>query len=286
MVEKVSVVDNIKMYYDQLFSAEKKVADAILGNVQDVVMMNVSELANHSGVSEATVVRMCKHIGYQGYYQMRLLLARDLGKGDRGGGSGETMDSLHRIFERSAANVSSLAERIDLQLIIKCAECLKKSRMVYVVAAGNTTPIALDLGFRLERFGIRCSYGIIPEHFLNHVSLGNHEDTLIVISGSGTSKPVIQAMELAQKAKMQTIAITGEEFSPLSKNADYVLSVQCKEDLFPADNEPASHLCKVAVSDALLYVIRHLDVFAKELAEEADDEHSDEVELLLSEYKL
>lgn len=286
MEEKVSVVDNIKMYYDQLFSAEKKVADGILANVQEVVMMNVSELANHSGVSEATVVRMCKHIGYQGYYQMRLLLAHDLGKGDRSSGNRETMDSLQRIFDRSASNISNLAERIDLELMIKCAARLKKSRMVYVVAAGNTTPIALDLGFRLERFGIPCSYGIIPEHFLNHVSLGRAEDTLIAISGSGTSKPVLQAMELAQKVNMQSIAITAEEYSPLSKNADYVLSVQCKEQLFPSDMLPASHLCKLAVSDALLYVVRNLDVFAKELAGEQDNEYSDEVELLLSEYKL
>ena len=63
-----------------MLSGGKKVADFILANPGLAVNANVSELANYSGVSDATVVRFCKHLGYEGYYQMRLLLARDIGR--------------------------------------------------------------------------------------------------------------------------------------------------------------------------------------------------------------
>ena len=63
---EISVVDNIRQMYEELFSAEKKVAKYILENRQEVVMLSVSELAHKSGASEATVVRMCKHLGYDG----------------------------------------------------------------------------------------------------------------------------------------------------------------------------------------------------------------------------
>ena len=74
------VIDTIKDNYQQMFSAEKKVADYILAHPEKTVSANVSELAELSGVSDATVIRMCKHLGYQGFYQMKINLARDLGQ--------------------------------------------------------------------------------------------------------------------------------------------------------------------------------------------------------------
>jgi len=58
-----TVLESIDEFYEQLFSAERKVADCIRKNPDQAIMMNVSELASASGASEATVVRMCKHIG-------------------------------------------------------------------------------------------------------------------------------------------------------------------------------------------------------------------------------
>ena len=74
------VLEVIREKYDEIFSAEKKVADFILKNPQKAVDSNVSELAKKSGVSDATVIRMCHHIGYAGYYQFRITLAGDLGR--------------------------------------------------------------------------------------------------------------------------------------------------------------------------------------------------------------
>ena len=69
----------ISSEYNKIFSAEKKVADFILTNPHRAVELNVSELAKASGVSDATVVRMCHHIGYTGYHQFRIALSKDLG---------------------------------------------------------------------------------------------------------------------------------------------------------------------------------------------------------------
>ena len=79
---KNSVVENILQKYEQLFPAEKKVADYIISNSSDIINLNVAELALLSSTSDATVVRTVKHLGYDGYYQMRLLLSRDIGKSE------------------------------------------------------------------------------------------------------------------------------------------------------------------------------------------------------------
>ena len=74
-----TVLETIDEMYDKIFQAERKVADFVRKNPELVVNANVSELANYSGVSDATVIRMCKHLGYEGYYQMKICLSGDLG---------------------------------------------------------------------------------------------------------------------------------------------------------------------------------------------------------------
>ena len=78
MSEK-SVIDNIQKHYREFSPTERKVADCVLRHPNQVTEYTVKELAMASGVSEATVVRMCQHAGYTGYWPFRTMLARDMG---------------------------------------------------------------------------------------------------------------------------------------------------------------------------------------------------------------
>ncbi len=57
MTSENDVLESIDKLYDQLFSKERQIADYIRANPQEVIMMNVSQLAKASKTSEATVVR-------------------------------------------------------------------------------------------------------------------------------------------------------------------------------------------------------------------------------------
>lgn len=74
-----SVIEIIKEKYQKIYTAKRKVADFVLDRPQEAVNMNVAELAKQSDVSEATVIRLCHHLGYSGYYQFRILLAKEVG---------------------------------------------------------------------------------------------------------------------------------------------------------------------------------------------------------------
>lgn len=73
-----SVLDNITVLYDQLFDAEKKIAKYILNNPKEVVDMTVSELAETSDVSIASVSRFCRKVGLKGFAQLKVSLAQEL----------------------------------------------------------------------------------------------------------------------------------------------------------------------------------------------------------------
>jgi len=282
----IPVINNIKQRYDELFAAEKKVADYILNNMQEVIMLNISELALRSGVSEATVVRMCKHLGYDGYFQMRLLLSRDAGKYKPTTAGKELLTTSQQIFAHASERVSYLSELINIETLLLAANILIKARNIHIVGVGNTVPIVLDLGFRLERNGLRCTYSMLPEHYFNHISLGNDEDVVVAISRSGSSRQVIRAVELAHKKAMKTIIITGELNKQLIDKSDCVIQVSEKEGSEFLMEKPDSHLLEMAVNDALIYVIQNFNAVTDDYKNKDSRTTTNEVDLLLSEYKL
>ena len=82
---------------------------------------NVSELAKQSGVSDATVVRMCHHIGYTGYYEFRITLAKDLGRQQyETVNRVQTHDEVEKQFREYAENIIAIGRRIDADAMWNC----------------------------------------------------------------------------------------------------------------------------------------------------------------------
>ncbi|WP_330362254.1 MurR/RpiR family transcriptional regulator [Lacrimispora indolis] len=272
------VLEVIKDNYGKIFSAEKKVADFVLEHPQEAVDANVSELAKASGVSDATVVRMCHHLGYKGYYQFRLMLAKDVGRDE-----GEEIEELQntpnpvmKIFQKYVNSLTAIAECIDEEDMRSCVNLIKECKQAHVLAVGNTMPLALYMGFRLGRLGVKCTYGISPEYFLNHVNLADKDDIIIAISQSGSSRQIIQGMELAREKGLKMMAITGYRQSPVSELADYVLISNGRKESFDYYKNYA-HLKETALIDALLELLTNWKKI-----EETD---ADKPEVILSEYK-
>ncbi len=272
------VLDVIKDNYEKIFSAEKKVADFVLEHPQEAVDANVSELAKASGVSDATVVRMCHHLGYKGYYQFRLMLAKDVGRDE-----GEEIEELQntpnpvmKIFQKYVNSLIAVAESINEEDMRSCVNMIKTCKQAHILAVGNTTPLALYMGFRLGRLGVKCTYDISPEYFLNHVNLADKEDIIIAISQSGSSRQVIQGMELAKEKGLKIMAITGYRQSPISELSDYVLISNGRKESFDYYKNYA-HLKETALIDALLELLMNWKKI-----EEMD---ANKPEVILSEYK-
>lgn len=281
---ELSVIENINALYDELFTAEKRVADYILENMNEVIMLNVSELAHKSGASEATVVRMCKHLGYDGYYQMRLIISRDSGIYKKAQSSNHMFSSSKQIFSNNSERINNLADYISIETLINAGSLLRNANVIHIASVGNTVPIVMDLGFRLERNGLKCTYSLLPEHFFNHISLGDQNDLVVGITRSGSSKQVIRAIELAHKKGMKTLVITGELNKQLVDHADCVIRIVEKEHTDFSVYRPDSHLLEMAVNDALLYVVKNYHTITNDL--NSSDEGTNDVDLLLSEFKI
>ena len=279
---KTSVIENIKHNFEELFPAEKKTAQYILDHLEEVTLLNISQLAKKAHASEASIVRMAKHLGYNGFFQMRLLLSNDVAQKDSDMLNNAPLLTSEKIFSACANRIRSLSSFISTNDLLCAAKLICEARICHIIGAGNTIPIASDLGFRLQRNGQSCMYSSLPEQYFNNIALGDSSDLVIAISRSGASTQVLKALSLAKKKEMKILVITADPNSQIMDFSDAILQINDTNEMHDHNVRADSHLLELAVNDALIYVIKNYPLF------NFDDKlptQINDVELLLSETK-
>lgn len=279
---KTSVIENIKHNFEELFPAEKKTAQYILDHLEEVTLLNISQLAKKAHASEASIVRMAKHLGYNGFFQMRLLLSNNVAQKDSDMLNNAPLLTSEKIFSACANRIRSLSSFISTNDLLCAAKLICEARICHIIGAGNTIPIASDLGFRLQRNGQSCMYSSLPEQYFNNIALGDSSDLVIAISRSGASTQVLKALSLAKKKEMKILVITADPNSQIMDFSDAILQINDTNEMHDQNVRADSHLLELAVNDALIYVIKNYPLF------NFDDKlptQINDVELLLSETK-
>lgn len=69
--QKVNIVEVIRNRYDDLGKTYKKIAEFILNNLEAAAFVSLGELSRQTGVSDVTLIRFARELGYVGYQDFR-----------------------------------------------------------------------------------------------------------------------------------------------------------------------------------------------------------------------
>lgn len=238
MNQSQSVLDCITVLYDQLFDAEKKIAKFILNNPKKVVDMTVSELAEISDVSIASVSRFCRKVGLKGFAQLKISLAQELVDTHKSGeiSNDISVDNIPQSLQNILANkITELKQTVNLintDEFREILEGIRDSSRVQVIAVGNTIPVAIDAAFKFNELGIPTTAGTIWETQLSYSFTLGKGDVLIAISNSGESDKVLEAVKIANNNKAMTIGITNSPHSAIGEEVQYHITTATREKLF------------------------------------------------------
>lgn len=238
MNQSQSVLDCITILYDQLFDAEKKIAKFILNNPKKVVDMTVSELAEISDVSIASVSRFCRKVVLKGFAQLKISLAQELVDTHKSGeiSNDISVDNIPQSLQNILANkITELKQTVNLINTDEFREILEGIRdasRVQVIAVGNTIPVAIDAAFKFNELGIPTTAGTIWETQLSYSFTLGMGDVLIAISNSGESDKVLEAVKIANNNKAMTIGITNSPHSAIGEEVQYHITTATREKLF------------------------------------------------------
>ena len=119
-LSSIDVIDRISREYYDLTTAEKKTADYVLRHPRESQFLSIAELAEESGVAEATVSRFCRRLGYKGYNAFKLAIANATARQHAGGGENltgqiEATDSMEDMCQKLySADLAAVTETLNL----------------------------------------------------------------------------------------------------------------------------------------------------------------------------
>ena len=238
MENRQSVIDSIHILYDSFFEQEKKIANYILQNHKDVVNMTISELAEASGTSVATISRFCRKCDVDGFHHLKIWLAQAIAENEADIpvsnhiSRKEIGQSLQNILANKIEELKQTVSFIDEGQLNIILDNICKAGIVQLVAVGNTIPVALDGAFKLNEIGIRAMAGTIWETQLAFSLSLKKGDVLIAISNSGESRRVAKMVKIAKEKGATAVGITNNPKSTIGQSVDYHIQTATREKLF------------------------------------------------------
>ncbi|MGH7727238.1 MAG: MurR/RpiR family transcriptional regulator [Vulcanimicrobiaceae bacterium] len=249
--------------YGSLRTAEQRVADFILKHPEELIYLTVTELAERTQTSESTVVRLCQKIGYKGYQEFKIMLARDLvGPTETVYEQIQASDPLPalkaKIFQANAQALKDTIEVLSDEELARAVEAIARARRLEIYAIGGSGPLAFDAYHKFMKLGISCVWLNDADLMAMSSSLLEPGDVALGISHTGASRVVIDAMENAQAAGATTVCITHRASSPITKVSAIRLFTAAKETVFGSD-ATSSRIAQLSIVDTLYAGVANLD---------------------------
>ncbi len=222
-------------HFTQLTKSEKRIANFLRKNLNDVAFMAASEVADQLDVSEATVVRFARSMGYASYPALRGSIQTSMR--DRVTHSSRIrsrIDDLRTssdIFERLAASeidfLGQAMESVNREQMDRAVKMMRERQRVYVFGTGPSLSLVDLLEIRLRRFGkdvfsLRSSGREILEPLL---TLGP-DDLIIVICFFSINPSLKLVLEYANEVRCPVVMITDTLDTIIGDKADVVLAAK------------------------------------------------------------
>ncbi|ACL10548.1 6-phospho-3-hexuloisomerase [Desulfurococcus amylolyticus] len=134
--------------------------------------------------------------------------------------SGVTRDAMLGIIDFALKAVDLISDDEKEKMIYTLIDALRNNKKVFVIGAGRSGLVGKAFAMRLLHLGFNTY--IVGETILPRASPG---DVLVSISGSGRTRLVVAAAEVAKSVGVKVIAITTYPDSPLGKLADIVVRI-------------------------------------------------------------
>ncbi|OKL53765.1 hypothetical protein BSZ39_07730 [Bowdeniella nasicola] len=255
----LDLTTRIRGLLNELQPAMARVGSFIVADPVKAAGMTISVLAAATDVSETTIVRFCREIGVDGYGQLRLQLASELGArnsskdfiGSTDIAADDTLVSaVEKIAYADTRSVKDTAKSLSMPILESAVVAIVKAKRCEIFGVGASGLVALDLQQKLHRIGLVSFAHVDPHQALVSAALLDGQCVAIAISHSGGTKDTLETLRQARERGATTIAITNSPRSRLAKLADLVLTTAAMETSFRSA-ATGSRLAQLIVVDCL-----------------------------------
>ena len=257
----------IKNSLPELRKSERAVGEFVLEDPKSIINMKTAEASEKIGISEPTLIRFCKALGFSGYQDFKINLSQQLAADDY-----FVMyeidedDSIHelceKVFDTTISEILNVRSQIDQNILEEAIGALANARRVEFYAFGGSAPVAMDAQHKFFRLKIPSSYISDPHiQFMSANSLGK-KDVVVAISQSGTTSALLDSVRIVRKSGVKVIGIMPGR-TPLADICDYPLTIDVGDNN-RLSKPNTSRIAYTAVIDVMTMGVAQLKPEAQE----------------------
>lgn len=199
-----------------LSEAEQAVIDYINSHQDTISNSSISNIAENSFVSNATVSRAIRKCGFGSLGELKYRLTSSYSK--------ESSNyTVNRTLAKSYQECVETLQRIDIKSVLDIVHMLWKARRVIVAANGLTALIAEEFSAYLQYQNINTWHTADTNVMKSIDQLITSEDLLVIVTVKNTMPVLETAASLAKKSGAKVVVLCAVKGTPLEKYSDVTL---------------------------------------------------------------
>lgn len=213
---------------------EKRIAEFFLDEEQRVFLMNVADIAKEIDVSDTSVIRFIKSLGFENFTDFKNSGQEDIkSRLDKTNDFIKNLDiikenSIEQLYiNKINEEVNKIFNPTSQKQIKKISNLIMKARNKYVVGFKSTAGIAnffgVRLGFMLENVS---TFNIDDSVVVNSIFNIKEGDVLIIFDYPMYSKVAGVLAKIAKENKAKIILFTDSDNAPLAEYSDILYKVK------------------------------------------------------------
>ncbi|GGA66709.1 MurR/RpiR family transcriptional regulator [Ornithinibacillus halotolerans] len=250
----------IKEMVDTLPKSERKIAQFILEQPKEAVLLTAQALGSESQTSGAAVIRLCKSLGFSGFQELKLRVAGDLQeKSSPGFRDIEPNEDYNQIIEKVTANtmqsIKDTANMVNIPRLREAVETLIHADSITFIGFGASFITAKDAEQKFIR--INKHVHAYSDLHIASTAIANKgpNDVVVGISFSGDTIEVTKLLDLAKKKNAKTISITKYGHTTLTSYADINLFTSSAKEAVMRSGATSSRIAQLHLIDILFMCV-------------------------------
>lgn len=229
-----TLLDRVAQVQSELSPAEQRVANLVMEHPRTMLNLPIAEIARQAQVSQPTVIRFCRSLGFLGLADFKLKFASSLTgtvpvRHSQVRLSDSTGDLSVKVIDNTVSAILKFRDQLDAHALDRAIGLLRKANRVELYAVGDARVIALDGQSKFLRFRIP-SASCSDAHLLNlSAEMLKAGDVVLAIADNGRLPELLSAVDSARQAGAEVIAICSIH-SPLAKKATVCLVIDHAEE--------------------------------------------------------
>ena len=257
--QNIDILERIHASYYQLTATERRVADYVLAQPEQVKFMSITQLADECGTADATISRFCRSLKLKGFNAFKIELARH-SSAPALQPAAENADTLagraREVGKQSTAAIAQTMELVEPAQVERAVEMIEGASRVICIGSGGSMLLASTFAHLFSNVTGKFQ-AVTDSHMqISAVATMGKEDIIVLFSYSGATNTGLQILELAKQRGIRSVLITRFNKSPAASLADVVLRCGSNEGPFQFGSIPAK-VAQLMVMDVLFQEYCH-----------------------------